>query len=81
MSDESLLQYFDGCVKLYKDFIKQSSAEYMHSLGIVDSSSNDASENKSVTLDPEDHYYESNEWYALSKIDKDKVLKERIGRN
>ena len=43
--------------------------------------SNDAIGNNSVTFSPEDCYYTSNEWYALSKSDNDKVLKARIGRN
>ena len=30
---------------------------------------------------PEYIYYESNEWYALSKSDKNKVLNARSGRN
>ena len=38
------------------------------------SSTNNAS-GKSVTFAPEDHYYNSNEWYELSNSDKEKVLK------
>ena len=44
-------------------------------LGIAASSSKDASGNKNVTFNPEYCYYDSNEWYALSKSDKYKVLK------
>ena len=53
----------------------------MQSLGITESSTDDASEKKSVTFPPKDHYYDSNEWNALSKSDKDKVLKARSGIN
>ena len=81
MSDKSVRQDFDGCVTLYKDFVKQSSVDDMQLLGIASPSSNDASGNKSVTFDPEDLYYDSNEWYALSKSDKYKVFKARSGRN
>ena len=60
---------------------KQSSSDDRQLLGIVASSSNDASGNNSVTFSPEDRYYDSNEWYALDKIYKDKVLKTCSGRN
>ena len=50
-------------------------------LGISASSTNNVSGNKSVKFSPEDRYYHSNEWYALSKSDKCKVLKVRSGRN
>ena len=75
MSDERLRQDFDGCITLYKDFMKHLIADNRRSLGIVASSTNNASGNKSVTFSPEDRYYDSNEWYALSKNEKDKVLK------
>ena len=42
---------------------------------------NNASGNKSVTFPPEDHYYYSNECYALSKSDKDKFLRACSGIN
>ena len=66
---------------LYKDFVKQSSADNRKSLGIAVSSSNDASGNKSVVFDPEDHYYDSNEYYTLIKSDKENALKARSGEN
>ena len=50
-------------------FFKQSSADDMQLLGIVESRSKDASGNNSVTSAREDRYYNSNEWYALSKND------------
>ena len=46
--------------------MKQFSADNRQSLGIVASSTNNANVNKSVTFYPEDCYYESDEWYALS---------------
>ena len=61
--------------------MKKSNADDMQSLGIVESSTTNSSGNKSVTFPPEDRYYDSNEWYALSKNDKEKVLKARINRN
>ena len=75
MSDEGLHQYFDECMKLYKYFVKQSSVDDRHSLCIVASGSNNAIGNKSFMFPPEDCYYVSNEWYAISKNDKYKVLK------
>ena len=45
------------------------------------SSSNDASGNKSVSFAPEERYYDSNNWYALSKSDKEKVIKAHSGKN
>ena len=66
---------------LYREFVKQSSLDDMQFLCIEASSKNDASGNRSVKILPEDCYYESNEWYALSKSDKDKVLKARSGIN
>ena len=56
-------------------FFKQSSSDDRQLLGIVASSSNDASGNNSVTFSPEDRYYDSNEWYALDKIYKTSSLK------
>ena len=44
MSDESLGQDFDICVALYNEFVKQSIADDRQSLGIVASSTNNASE-------------------------------------
>ena len=55
--------------------MKQSRADDRKSLGIAESSTNSTSGNKIVTFSTEDHYYDSNEWYALSKNDKDKVPK------
>ena len=81
MSNEGLRQDFDRCVTLCKDFVKQSSADNRQLLGIAESSSNNARKNKGVTFAPRDQYYDSNEWYALSKSDKDKVLKACISRN
>ena len=54
MSDEILRQDFDGCVTLYKDFVKQSIVDDRQLLGILVSSSNYASGNKSVKFPPED---------------------------
>ena len=51
------------------------------SLGIGESSTNNVSGTKSVKISPEDHYYDSNEWYVLSKNEKYKVLKARININ
>ena len=61
MSYESLRQDFYGCVTLYKDFVKQSSADDSQLLGIVASSSNDASGKNSFVFAPEDRYFDSNE--------------------
>ena len=81
MLDESLRQDFDGCVILYKEFLKQLSVDNRQSLGITAPRPNNDSGNKSVTFTPEDRYYDSNECYALSKNEKDKVLKAHINRN
>ena len=54
MSDESLTQDFYECVTLYIEFVKQSSADGMQSLGIAASSTNNAIGNKSVTFPLED---------------------------
>ena len=81
MSDESLRKYFEGYVKLYKNFLKQLSAEDRQSLVIAASSTNSSSGNKSVTFLPEGRFYYSFEWYALSKNEKDKVLKAHSNRN
>ena len=75
MSDEGLRKYFGRYVTLYKDFIKQSNADDRQSLGISASSSNNASGNKNISFAPEDQYYDSNNWYALSKSNNSKVLK------
>ena len=75
MSDEGLHQDFDGCITLYKDFVKQSSADDRQLLGIEASSSNDVGGNKSVAFSPEYRYYDSNDWYKLSKSYKDEVIK------
>ena len=74
-------QDFDRCVNLYKDFVKESSTDARQLLGIAESISNDANGNKSVLFAPEERYYDSNKWYALSKRNKKKVLKERSIRN
>ena len=50
-------------------------------LGIPASNPNNSSGNKSIIFDPEDHCYDSNEWYALINSYKDKFLKARSGRN
>ena len=55
--------------------MKQPSANNRQSLGIAAASINNAGGNKSVTVSPEYRYYDSNECYALSKNEKDKVLK------
>ena len=75
ISYEGLCQDFDGCVTLYKDFVKQSSTYYRQSLGIFALSLKNTSGNKSVLFSPEEQYYDSNECYALSKSNKEKVLK------
>ena len=66
---------------MYKDFVKQSSADNMQSLNIAVSSTYNASSNNLVIISPEDRYCDSNEWYALSKNDKDKFLKARSNIN
>ena len=75
MSDKSLRQDFDGCVTLYKEFVKHSSTNDRQSLGITAARTKNYGGTKSVTFSPEGSYYNSNEWYALSKKYKDKVLK------
>ena len=47
----------------------------MQSLGIEKSSTKFFSGNKSATFAPADRYYDSKEWYTLSKNDKANVLK------
>ena len=64
-----------------QEFCKQSNAVDRQLLGIAALSLNDASGNQSASFSPEDQYYNSNEWYALSKTDKDKVLRIDSGRN
>ena len=81
MSDEILSQDFYRCVTLYKDFLKQSSVDDWYLLVIADSSPNNSSGGKGVSFVPEDRYYNYNEWYALSKSNKDKVLKLHSSRN
>ena len=61
MSDESLRQDFYGCVTLYKDFVKQSSAENTQVLVIATSGTNNDSGKESVTFDPKERYCVSNE--------------------
>ena len=80
-SDKGLCQCFDGCVTLYKDYVKQSSAYDRQLIDIAESISNNFSGNKIVKVSPEDRYYESNEWYAQSKSNNDKILKAHSGRN
>ena len=75
MSDESMLQDFYGCVTSYKGFVKRSSADNRQLLFNAASSKNGAGGNISVTFSPKVWYYESNEWYELSNIDKYKVIK------
>ena len=62
-------------VMLYRDFLKQPIADNRKLLGIAASSTNNYIGNKSVAFAPEERYYDSNEWYALSKSEKEKVLK------
>ena len=81
MSDEILRQDCDGCVTLYKDFVKQLSTNDRQSLGFVEAITNNAGGTKSVTFTPENCYYNSNEWYALINNEKYKVLKARSNRN
>ena len=71
------------CARILTDafFVKQSSADDRQLLGIEASSMNNASGNKSVIFPPEDHYYDSNQCYALSKSDKNKLLKVCSGIN
>ena len=80
MSNEGLPQYFDRCMTLYKYFSKQSNME-RQLLGIMVLSFDDVSANKSALIFPEDRYYDSNEWYVMSKDDQDKVLNMLSGRN
>ena len=63
------------CVTFYNNFVKQLSADKNKSLGITASSTINTSGNKSIKFPPEDCYYDSNEWYALSMNEKDKVIK------
>ena len=81
MSDEILRQYFDGCVTLYKYFVKQLSTNGRQSLVIAAASTNNAGGTKSVIFPPNDIYYNSNEWYALSKNEKENFLKVRSNIN
>ena len=67
MSDEILRQDFEGCITLYKEFVKQLSADDRKLLGIAAEIINNDGGTKSVTFTPEDRYYDSNEWYTLSK--------------
>ena len=60
MLDESLCQDFYGCVTLYKEFFKQSSAENRQPLVIARSSTNNASRNTSITFHSKDRYYDAN---------------------
>ena len=66
---------------LYKNFVKQSSKNDRQSLGIAEASTKNSVGTNNVTFPPDDRYYNSNEWYALSKKDKDKVLKACSNRN
>ena len=50
-------------------------------LSIASSITNNDSRNKSVTFSQEYHYYDLNEWYTISKSDKDKVLMACSRRN
>ena len=50
MSYESLRQDFDGCMRLYKDFVKQSSADDRQLLGIAAPSKKNSIGNKSITF-------------------------------
>ena len=59
---------------------EKSSAEDRQPLGIAASSINNVSGNKNIKFPSKDCYYDSNEWYVLSKNEKDKVLKARINR-
>ena len=61
--------------------MNHSSADNMKLLGIAASSTNNASGNKGVKFAPGDRYYDSKEWYELSKSDKEKVIKARSNRN
>ena len=81
MSYVGLRQDFDRCMTIYNGFIKQSSADDRQSLGIATSSSNGASGNKSVLVALKDQCCDSKKWYTISKIDKDKFLNARSGRN
>ena len=51
MPDEGLRQDFDGCVNLYKDFVKKSNVD-RKLLGITALSLDYASGNKSALLSP-----------------------------
>ena len=61
-------------------FFKQSSADDRQSLVILTSSTKNYIGNKSATFAPKDRYYNPNKWYALSKSEKDKVIKARKGK-
>ena len=75
MSYERLHQYFEGCVTLYKDFVKQLSANNRKSLRIVVESNKNAGGTKRVTFPPDNFHYNSNKWYTLRKNEKEKGLK------
>ena len=75
MLDEILCQDFYGCVTFYKEFLKQSSADFRQSLGISESSTKKCQWQQKYYISPEERYYDSNEWYALSKNYKEMVLK------
>ena len=66
---------------LYNDFLKRPSADNMQLISIVASRTDNPSGNKSFTFDPKDFYCYSNDWYALSKSDMDKVFKVISKRN
>ena len=61
--------------------MKKLSVKNRHSLCIAAASTNNYGGTKSVKSPPEDRYYDSNEWYALIKNEKDKVLKALSNRN
>ena len=61
--------------------MKKSIANDVHSLVIAAASTNNDIGHKSVRFPPEDRYYDSNEWYALSKNEKVNFLKSRKNIN
>ena len=63
-----------------KGFVEQSIVYDMQLLYIVALSSNNVSGGRSVLFDPEDQYYNSDECYSLSKINKYKVVEYRSNR-
>ena len=79
LSDSILRSDFGECVKLYKDFIKQSNTAANVQRGIAALTLGDSTEKK-VTFKAEDKFYKPEVWSAMSREDRDEVLKLRKNR-